>query len=223
MYMYAEGTVKFGDGAESVFGENDGYQSVDDVKQYALSLIREDEERTFSIAGTLVTDYSNRDFKIEYDGEVCTISETDYYWWHGYDDGVWGDGAPEEQLDCFCGNYEIMPDTPAYESLKKAYESHGRYIFSNDDHTEFYGKVPYQKPVTIYQKGETLESDSREEAKSSFADLFDFFMPGAICDVCGEEFAEEEMFFKRSPDGEVYTICEQCCKERGMSDWEDAE
>ena len=126
MYMYAEGKVVFGDGSVSKFGEQDAYGSMDDVKQYALSLIQEDENRTFSIEGMFVTDYSNLNFKINYNGSVCTLSKTDYYWWLGYM-SIWDD---EDPLESCCYEFDIEPGTPAYESLKKAYEERGRYIFS---------------------------------------------------------------------------------------------
>ena len=227
MYMYAEGTVKFGEGSESVFGEADGYESVEDVEQYALSLIQQDEERSFSIQGTLVTDYSNLNFRLNYDGMVCTLSETDYYWWHGYDDGVWGEGDPEEQLESFCGNYGIKPGTPSYESLKKAFEARGRYIFSNDDHTEFYAEVPYGKPVTIHRKGDPIvlsNGDGEEETESADDDAFwrDLF-GGVECNFCHHEYDYEEVVRKRSPEGVVVDICKQCSMVHDLSDWETVE
>ena len=228
MYMYAEGTVRFGDGTSKQL--RDGFQefgSMEELKGYALSLIQEDENRTFLMQGTFVTDYSNFDFLIEYDGETCIVKETDYYWFHGYDDGVWGDGDPEEQLESFCCNYEIKPGTSVYESLKKAFEARGRYIFSNDDHTEFYVEVPYGKPVTIHRKGDPIvlsNGDGEEETESADDDAFwrDLF-GGVECDYCHQEYDYEEVVRKRSPEGVVVNICKQCSMVHDLSDWETVE
>ncbi len=152
MYMYAEGVVKYSDGKTEYFGEEMGYGSIEEVEQYAIKLIREDSKKPFTIRGTLNTDYSNIDYFIEYNGSTCTVYNTDYYWWYGEDD-AWFEGDSEDQLENFCENHGIEPDSPEYTSLKAAYENSYTDIYSNDERTQFYRCVPYISREIIYKDG----------------------------------------------------------------------
>lgn len=40
------------------------------------------------------------------------------------------------------------------------------------------------------------------------------------CDFCDRICGEEEIVRKRTPDGSICTVCETCCQEYDLSDWE---
>ena len=154
MYMYACGSVKFADGRKQTFGETDGIDSVEQVEELALRLIREDEKRTFTISGTLNTDYSDMDLYAKYDGSECAVETTDYYWYCGMDD-AWFEGDSDDLVENYCECYGIKHDSKAYQSLKKAFEISENGIYCNDDRTEFYADTPpYTERRIIFRDGE---------------------------------------------------------------------
>ena len=196
MYMYTQGLVKCGDGSEQWFGEEDGLGSVDAVvSNVAYEYIREDPERTFTIDGTLITDYSDLRFYIEYDGTVCTVSETDYYWDYS-DDNAWY-GESSDRLANFCEYYGIQQTDRKYAELRDAYEKNGTYIYSNDARTKFYTEVPFTNKYTVYENGEFLQADEVTNAILGMLEdglSIDDIMNEVICDVpVSEMYTEEEL------------------------------
>ena len=83
----------------------------------------------------------------------------------------------------------------------------------------------YVKELFTYDRSCGEQYTCRTEAikvESDVEDGFDF-SDSVTCDFCNRECEEEETVRKRSPDGSICTVCEQCCVDYDLSDWETVE
>ena len=64
------------------------------------------------------------------------------------------------------------------------------------------------------------QSCEKTELEELEADALSDFLDYNTCDFCNRAVAEEEILRKRTPDGTICTVCEECAKEYDLSDWE---
>ena len=161
-------TLQYTNGESIIVDKDEGrFIWINDVCEYAIGLIKENPKREFELSGTVYTNYSNRDFKIEYKDSVCVKKETDFYWNLGeddsWDDEDWReyeeDDDPENEIyGCddiknYCKTKGIEPTGPVFKSLKEAYnDCHGfiEMICCNDEETEYFISPPWEETV-IYR------------------------------------------------------------------------
>ena len=88
--------------------------------------------------------------------------------------------------------------------------------------TEEYEESKKTEELFTFERSSGEQYTCRTEAikvESDVEDGFDF-SDSVTCDFCNRECAEDEIVRKRSPDGSISTVCEQCCVDDDLSDWE---
>lgn len=69
------------------------------------------------------------------------------------------------------------------------------------------------------EKYSCKESKIKSQKKMNRID-YSILYERLVCDFCDRECEEDEVMRKRSPDGSICTVCETCCREYDLSDWE---
>ena len=69
------------------------------------------------------------------------------------------------------------------------------------------------------EKYSCKESKIKSQKRSKRID-YSLLYERLVCDFCDRECEEDEVVRKRSPDGSICTVCETCCQEYDLSDWE---
>ena len=91
--------------------------------------------------------------------------------------------------------------------------------------TEEYEEGKKTEELFTYDRNRGEQYTCRTEAikvESEVEDSFDF-SDSMTCDFCNRECEEDEIIRKRLPDGSICTVCEQCCIDYDLSDWETVE
>lgn len=158
---------RFGDKADVI---SDGYVCiqenysdtigfVEDAEELALKMIEKSPETTFSIYGRTITDHSNMEFSVDYDGITCVSYSTDWYW------EIWSDEY-EDFDDFYESAVRDSHDDAFIENLRRMYdeaEASGEPLYKADSEDVFWNDEPeYTTSRTIYPEA-TEDEDEEEE------------------------------------------------------------
>ena len=210
-----EEEVDFADGELEQPDTNEGYLCIEDnysgsigmldeAQEIAMSLIDCSAETTFSISGYTITDHSNMDFEVHYDGKVCTTSGSDWY-----------DFFSIEQFssaDDFIKDFIIAPDKESnkhrIDSLKTVFSDAKKFdeLYYNENTDEYSANKPEMGKPQIMMWSDLPEDMDR----------------GKTCTFCHSAIADGKGVWKRIQDPEAPDcfVCPACADKYDFSAWE---
>ena len=215
-----EEEVDFADGELEQPNTNEGYLCIeenysgsvgmpDEAQELAMSLIDCSEETIFDISGSTLTNHSNMDFEVQYDGKVCTISDTGWYWY------IWlgNYSTAEEFIEKEIGNWQFYPDEKSkqhrIDSLKAVFSEAKKSdeLYYNDHTYEYFANCPEKGKPQIMMWSALPENMDKE----------------ITCTFCHCAVAEGEGAWKRiqAPDAPDCLICPTCAEKYDFSAWDD--
>lgn len=183
----------------------------DEAQELALALIDCSPDTTFDISGCTLTDHSNMDFEVQYDGKVCAISDTGWYWY------IWlgNYSSADEFIEQEIGDWQAYPD----EESKQHRIDSIRSVFPEA-----------KKFNELYYNGRTYEYSANRPEKSKPQIIMWKPLPNGMdkdktCSFCHETIADGEGIWKRvsAPDAPSCLTCAACRNKYDFSMWADVD